>query len=74
MSAITKEAMGQIFTEARSFSAWLPKDVSEDLVPGSRIFSAVWATATGANSIPARRVLHSMKHAGLYKKFRGHTA
>ena len=54
MNAIAREALNQILLEARSFSDWLPKEVSdEDL---RKIYDLMRWGPTSANCCPARFV------------------
>lgn len=54
MPSLSEEALKQIFTEARSFSAWLPKDVrDEDL---HQIYDLMKWGPTSANCCPLRIV------------------
>jgi 3-hydroxypropanoate dehydrogenase len=54
MNPISPEAIGQIFKEARSFSAWMPQDVSDEML--HNIYDLVKLGPTSANSCPARFV------------------
>jgi 3-hydroxypropanoate dehydrogenase len=54
MNPISPEAIGQLFTEARSFSAWLSQDVSDDTLRA--LYDLVKLGPTSANSCPARFV------------------
>lgn len=54
MSAISDEAMRQLFTEARTFGAWLAKDVSDQTL--REIYDLMKWGPTSANSCPARIV------------------
>ncbi len=54
MNLISPEAMGQLFTGARTFHAWLPKDVSDQTL--REIYDLMKWGPTSANSCPARFV------------------
>jgi len=54
MDAISIEATKQLFTEARTYSAWSKKDVSEETL--RKIYELVKFGPTSANSCPARFV------------------
>ena len=54
MNPIPYEAMQQLFTEARSFSAWLPKDVSSQTLHD--LYDLMKWGPTSANTCPARIV------------------
>jgi nitroreductase len=54
MESISKEALDQIFLEARTHNVWLDKDVSDDTL--RRIYDLMKWGATSANSLPARFV------------------
>lgn len=51
---ISQEALGQIFTEARTHSAWLPEPVNDNLLV--QIYSLMKWGPTSANCSPARIV------------------
>ncbi len=53
-SPMSNDAMQQLFTEARSFSAWLPKDVSDRTLHD--IYDLMKWGPTSANTCPARVV------------------
>ena len=52
--SLSDEALRQIFTEARTHSAWLPEPVSEDLL--LQVYNLMKWGPTSANSSPARIV------------------
>lgn len=54
MHPITEQALKQLFTEARTFSHWLPKDVSEAQLKS--IYELMKHGPTSANLSPARIV------------------
>lgn len=54
MNPISSEAMGQLFTEARTFPAWLPKGVSDQTL--REIYDLMKWGPTSANCCPARIV------------------
>jgi 3-hydroxypropanoate dehydrogenase len=51
---LADDALDQLFTTARTFNAWLPKDVSDDQL--RRLFDLVKFGPTAANSSPMRVV------------------
>src|SRR5947199_8523615 len=54
MESISKEALGQIFLEARTHNVWLNKEVSDETL--RRIYDLMKWGPTSANSLPARIV------------------
>src|SRR5258707_8457255 len=52
MRTLSEEALKQIFTEARTHSAWLPEPVSDDLL--IQIYDLMKWGPTSANSSPGR--------------------
>src|SRR5256885_793758 len=59
--ALPKEALEQIFTEARTHSAWLPKAVPDELL--LQIYELMKWGPTSANSSPARILFVKSKEA-----------
>jgi len=59
--SITKEALEQIFTHARTHSAWLPKPVADELLV--QIYDLMKYGPTSANSSPARILFVKSKEA-----------
>jgi 3-hydroxypropanoate dehydrogenase len=58
---LTDQAMKQIFTEARTHSAWLPEAVSDDLL--KKIYDSMKFGPTSANCSPLRIVFVKTKEA-----------
>ena len=58
---LSKEALEQILTEARTHSVWLPEPVSDDLLV--QIYNLMKWGPTSATSNPARFVFLRTKHA-----------
>lgn len=54
MSILSQEALRQLFTEARSFSVWLPQEISDQTL--HEIYELMKWGPTSANSCPARIV------------------
>jgi 3-hydroxypropanoate dehydrogenase len=54
MNPISPEAIGQLFTEARTFHGWLPQHVSDETL--REIYDLMKWGPTSANSCPARIV------------------
>jgi len=54
MTSISKDAIKQLFTEARTHHAWLPKDVSDKML--HEIYDLTKWGPTSANTSPARIV------------------
>jgi 3-hydroxypropanoate dehydrogenase len=54
MNSISNEALSQLFTEARSFNGWLPKDVTTETL--HKIYDLTKWGPTSANTSPARFV------------------
>lgn len=54
MSRVPEEAIKQLFTEARSFSFWLPQDVTDQQL--REVYDLLKWGPTSANSCPARFV------------------
>jgi 3-hydroxypropanoate dehydrogenase len=52
MESISKEALDQIFLEARTHNVWLDKDVSDEML--HQIYDVMKWGPTSANSLPAR--------------------
>ena len=59
--SLSKEALAQIFTEARTHSAWLPEPVSDETL--HQIYDLMKFGPTSANSSPARIVFVRSKEA-----------
>src|ERR1700722_18283263 len=61
MSAISSDAIKQIFTEARTYTSWLPKDVSDQTL--HEIWDLMKWGPTSANLEPCRIVFVKSKEA-----------
>jgi 3-hydroxypropanoate dehydrogenase len=59
--ALTEQAMKQLFTEARTHSAWLPEPVGDDLL--KKIYDLMKFGPTSANCSPLRIVFVKSKEA-----------
>lgn len=60
MEAVSDQAIKQIFTEARTYSAWEPKDVSDKIL--HEIYELMKWGPTSANSSPVRIVFVKSQH------------
>jgi 3-hydroxypropanoate dehydrogenase len=60
-TAITEQAMKQLFTEARTHSAWLPRPVGDDLL--KKVYDLMKFGPTSANCTPLRIVFVKTKEA-----------
>ncbi|HEY9718859.1 MAG TPA: malonic semialdehyde reductase [Trichormus sp.] len=58
---ISSEALKQLFSDGRSFSAWLPKPVSEETL--RQLYDLVKMGPTSANGCPARFVFLTTQHS-----------